>query len=165
MTLRKPYVLLFQETLARRRPKHWKFWLLVGCVMVNRARWEEAQPIHAGLMGAWPSPEGLLAGLSLEETQDEMRPLGFPVSRARVIRNLAFRWLKEPLTNYKEVQSVVGLGQYAADSWAIFVDGKRNVKPKDKRLREFLREEKRIKAERATRRAAIDKAEFMRESA
>ncbi len=164
MTLRKPYVLLFQETLAKRRPKHWRFWLLVGCVMVNRATWAAAQPIHAKMMEDWRSPEGLLSLLSAEETQDLLRPLGFPVSRARYIRNLAFRWLKEPLSNHKEVGSVVGLGQYAADSWAIFVDGKRNVKPKDKRLREFLREERRVAAERATRQAAIGKEEFIREN-
>lgn len=132
------YVPLFQEKLKAK-----PFWMLVGCVLVNRAQWTVAAPIHAGLMkSTLGTPAGLLM-IPEGELVAELRPLGFQVSRARHLRNLAACFRDEPPLTVGEVRGIVGCGDYAADSWAIFIGGKRNLRPKDKRLKEFLVEERR----------------------
>lgn len=144
---------LFQQELAAR-----PFWMLVACQLVNRARWSVAEPILKDrLMSGWPWPDDLAAA-DLEVLTRELKPLG--LQRVRAVR---LQWLAT-VFDFKlqqfcksagifpdihlslglkraDVLDLPGCGAYAADSWAIFVEKRRDLRPKDKELRRFLKEE------------------------
>jgi endonuclease III len=43
----------------------------------------------------------------------------------------------------ESIESLPGCGRYAADSWSIFIEGRRySVRPVDRRLREYLKHER-----------------------
>jgi endonuclease III len=130
---------LFQETWCRR-----PFWMLVGCILVNRATWAKAEAVHAELRKRWPN-EVRLAKASFEEVRDAVRPLGLQDIRAKNLLNLATHWVVcgRPRTDDRDfLKSLPGCGDYAADSWKIFVSGTM-TKPRvgmDKKLRTYLEE-------------------------
>lgn len=133
---------LFQETW-RHRP----FWMLVGCILVNRATWAKAEPILTTLVQTYRTPTGLreadpvlLSGM--------LKPLGFHNIRASRLINLSFVWSRHGHRYWSnrtanEIKfNLPGCGDYAADSWAIFVKGTM-TSPRvgmDKKLRKYLEE-------------------------
>ena len=125
---------LFQEAL-RAEP----FWLLVACSLVNRASWRVAGPVHARLRSGWPDPAALAAaGPDLELV---LTPLGFGSRRGILLRRLAAPWAARPARSASDVLSLPGCGPYAADSYAIFVEGRRPARePSDHYLRVYLAE-------------------------
>lgn len=138
MPSKKPYVPLFQESLKRR-----PFWMLVGCVMVNRTRWKQARPVHAAIMARWGSALGLSRARA-EEVKSFLRPLGLSHARAINLVKLAEVWARHGggwhRRNYgrSDVKGLPGCGDYAADSWVIFVLDRWNQPGvTDKRLLEY----------------------------
>lgn len=134
----RPYVPLFQERW-RRRP----FWMLVGCILVNRTRWAQARPVHAALVRDYRTAAGL-ADADVGLIQRAVDPLGLSTIRALSLVRLAREWrrygggwhrrhLRRP-----DVLRLPGCGDYAADSWSIFIEGRLYRRPTDRRLREYL---------------------------
>jgi endonuclease III len=123
---------LFQEDL-RAEP----FWMLVGCQLVNRARWSVARGVMDRLRLRWGSPEDL-SRAALGDIAHVVRPLGFQRSRAGSLRRFAGAWLMDEPGTREDVLAMPGCGGYAADSWAIFVEGRRDVAPTDSRLVWYL---------------------------
>lgn len=124
---------LFQETW-RRRP----FWMLVGCVLVNRATWAKAEHAHKVIMEMWPTPRHLRDADPVD-LANVVRPLGFQNRRTSSLINLAEHWCaKGRPFHVIEPGELPGCGKYAADSWAIFVIGRRDVTPTDKKLKEYM---------------------------
>jgi methyl-CpG-binding domain protein 4 len=79
-----------------------------------------------------PSPRGLLMveGARLEGL---LRPLGLQNRRAALLRRLTEDWL-----DGKPPHLCHGVGQYALDAWAIFVEGRTDVRPSDHFLKPYL---------------------------
>ena len=128
------YVPLFQES------ERSAFWMLVHCVLVNKTRGSQAEPILARLRERWPN-QGLLAVARPADVRRMIEPLGLSRARSASIIGLARAWLASP--NPRRVTAEVvatwpGCGRYAADSWAIFVEGRSDVEPTDRRLKEYL---------------------------
>lgn len=123
---------LFQEVL-RAQP----FWMLVACSLVNLTTWQQARPALEELVRRHAGPERL-AELDPEELHDVLRPLGLWRRRAVSLVRLAKAWLREPPTRAINVLSMPGCGRYAADSWAIFVEGRTDVDPADGKLSWYL---------------------------
>lgn len=131
------YVPLFQES----EPS--AFWMLVRCVMANRTGGARAVVVFREMRRRWPNPASV-ACARVSELREVIRPLGLSDSRSQSIVSLAKLWVlhKRPRSaTASEVMCWPGCGQYAADSWAIFVEKRRDVNPTDKRLREFLAHE------------------------
>ncbi|USN14433.1 endonuclease III [Janthinobacterium phage vB_JliS-Donnerlittchen] len=122
---------LFQERL-RETP----FWMLVACSLVNLTTWQQARPALDLLMARYPRPEDLAAAQP-EDLHDVLRPLGLWRRRAVSLVGLAVRWLGLPAGRVN-IQSLPGCGRYAADSWAIFVEGRTDVEPTDGKLSWYL---------------------------
>jgi len=123
---------LFQEYL--RDP----FWMIVACSLVNLTNWSKAKYAHAELVERYHDPYGL-ATAPEDELQEILRPLGLWRRRTKSLYALAGRWLKDgPPRSARDVLDLPGCGQYAADSWAIFVDGSLDVYPSDGKLRWYL---------------------------
>lgn len=124
---------LFQEGM-RGEP----FWMFVGCVLVNRAAWAVARGAHATLRSRWPSAAAL-ADADAADVEAVVRVLGFGSRRAASIVAMARAWIdRGPPRTRTEVLALPGLGPYAADSWEMFVAGRRDVEPTDRRLLSYL---------------------------
>jgi len=72
------------------------------------------------------------------ELAEILRPLGLYNTRAdRLVK------MSEGYVNgFKSVDELYGIGQYARDSWEIFQNNNFNIKPDDKVLQEYLRQER-----------------------
>ena len=123
---------LFQEDLWD-RPFH----MMIACCLVNRTRWKVAEPVFREVVSRWPTPSDL-AGAPGRVLKQVLRPIGLGPSRTRSLRDIATAWIKDPPSTSEDVTRIPGLGRYAADSWAIFVDGRSDVTPSDSRLKTYL---------------------------
>lgn len=124
---------LFQERL-RKEP----FWMLVACSLVNLTTWQQARPAMDLILARYPTPEALAAA-EPEDLHEVLRPLGLWRRRAVSLVRLARRWLTVDPTSVK-IHELPGCGKYAADSWAIFVEGRTDVDPTDGKLLWYLRQ-------------------------
>lgn len=114
---------LFQEDLCGE-----PFWMLVCCILVNRTKWQQAEPVYEELRRRWPTPHDL-ANSDWGKIALTIKSLGLYNRRAASIGRLATMWVHSPPTRAGEVTRLSGCGQYAADSWAIFVDRRREFPP------------------------------------
>lgn len=119
---------LFQETL-RRRP----FWMLVACQLVNLTTWEQARPALRSIMRRYTIRD--LAKARPRELHMILRPLGLWRRRADILPRMARHWLE-----YRSLDDMVGVGQYARHSWEIFMEGRRPRGVRDGKLRWYLNE-------------------------
>ena len=68
---------------------------------------------------------------------DIIKPLGLYNTRAQRLIKMSEGYVN----GFKSVDELYGVGQYAKDSWEIFQNNNLNVKPNDKVLQEYLRQE------------------------
>jgi len=108
----------------------WK--LLVACVLLNRTTRRQVDGIRDELFSRWSTPEALGAADEIELAK-LLYPLGFYNRRATSLKKLASAWLTADIAR-DGVESLPGVGKYAADSWAIFVEKRTDVEPEDKVL-------------------------------
>lgn len=123
---------LFQEEL-----KEDPFWMLVACCLVNMTTWKSAEPVFEKIRSRWPTCEELGAA-SQEELFRMVQRLGFGKIRAQRLPTMATYYKYRKPTSALEVYQMPGCGKYASDSWAIFVEGRRDVEPTDKELIAWL---------------------------
>jgi endonuclease III len=114
--------------------------LLVCCTLMNLAPGARAEPVAAAIFEAWPTPERL-ARAPETRLQALLRPLGMWRRRADTLRRLSAEYRHsgtDACTPAEVVRALHGVGAYAADSWAIFVEGRLDVEPADRELRRRL---------------------------
>ncbi len=125
---------LFQERL-RETP----FWMLVACCLVNLTTWQQARPALEQLLSTYPTPYDLSLAKP-EDLHETLQPLGLWRRRAISLVRLANEWLLRPEPrSIMDIYRLPGCGKYAADSWAIFVEGRTDVDPTDGKLSWYLR--------------------------
>ncbi len=117
------------------------FWLLVACILVNMTNWKQAKPVLTELRG-WYFDETHISLLIEEDFYEFLRPLGLWKRRSKSIINLAKAFKANPPVTAEDVLKFPGCGKYAADSWAIFVEGRTDVEPTDKVLIHYLERKK-----------------------
>ena len=122
---------LFQEAL-RRRP----FWMLVACSLVNLTTWEQARQALREIMRRHTIRS--LASADPSTLEDVLRPLGLWRIRSERLGKMARAWLQERPRTYNDVMKLPGCGKYAADSWAIFMEHRHDVRPTDGKLSWYL---------------------------
>lgn len=108
---------MFQEELASE-----PFWMLVACILVNRTHWRQAKPALLRLKHLCTGPSGMLS-LPEDTMYEILRPLGFGKSRTKILKAFCKNWRDwgSPFS-YMDVYVYSGCGEYAAQSWAIFID-------------------------------------------
>jgi len=126
---------LFQEDLLDE-----PFWMLVACSLVNLTTWTAARPSLDWLRARYVVPR-VLAAADPADLHDAMRPLGLWRRRSISLVRLAQAWVLRPPHTAQEVLKLPGCGRYAADSWAIFIEGLApDVLPTDGKLQWYLQE-------------------------
>jgi endonuclease III len=124
---------LFQEHLLGQ-----PFWMLVACSLVNKTTWSKARLAHSRLKLRYRTAKGLAAAAP-EDLHDALRPLGLWRQRSKSLVALAQSFYYWRPKTAEEVAKLPGCGKYAADSWAIFVEGRADVRPDDKKLKLYLK--------------------------
>ena len=116
-----------QERVARDEFYGWR--VLVCCALLNRTGRAQVRPMFERLFEACPVPLAMLTA-DLEEL---LKPLGLQNRRAELLRRLTLDYVAG--RPYAECH---GVGQYALDAVAIFVEGRTDVRPADHFLKPYL---------------------------
>lgn len=102
------------------------------CALLNRTGRGQVRPMFEELFDDYRSPEQLAAASS-ERLGELLRPLGLQNRRAQLLLRLTNDYLAG-----KPPAECHGVGQYALDAWAIFVEGRVDVRPSDHFLKPYL---------------------------
>lgn len=125
--IRSPYGLIQEEL----RDQPWR--LLVACIMLNLTSIKQVRPVISQFFERFPTADDC-ASASQAEIAELIKPLGLYNRRAATMIKLSKAFSLER----KSVRDLPGVGDYAADSWRIFVDGKMDVEPKDSKLKKYI---------------------------
>ena len=125
-----PFHLVQEHGEIRGEP--WR--VLVACVLCNRTSGRRALPVLLEVLARWSTPERLSA-VDVVILADVLRPLGLQRRRARTLIELSIAFLS---WDEVDVTDLPGVGPYAADAWALFVEGRTDVLPTDRELRRWL---------------------------
>lgn len=114
--------------------------MLVACSLVNLTTWQQAKPALEAIEARYGCPEKL-SRAHPGELHDVLRPLGLWRRRSISLVGLAARWLEVDPSRVN-IHSLPGCGKYAADSWAIFMEGRTDVEPSDGKLSWYLEQQR-----------------------
>ena len=112
----------------------WK--MLVCCMLLNLTNRKQVDTIRKQLFDKYKTPQDMM-NAKHEELADILKPLGLYNRRANSLRKMSEGYIN----GFKSVDELYGIGQYAKDSWDIFQNSNLNIKPEDKVLQEYLRQE------------------------
>jgi methyl-CpG-binding domain protein 4 len=129
MITRSPYNLL-QEIYIKDK---WK--ILVCNIFLNQTTRKQVDMIRDEFFDRWPNAKAA-SEADPDEMRDVIKILGFGNKRSRTIIRMSEEFHTIEWKNPKELH---GLGQYAQDSWDIFINGKIKIKPTDKVLKKYLK--------------------------
>ena len=116
------------------QPDGWK--MLVCCIMLNLTNRKQVDRVRHKLFKKYPTAKDLSVA-DYEELSELLTPLGMQFKRAATL----MKFSKEYNDGFTDPIELYGIGKYAKDSWEIFQNNNMNVKPKDKVLQEYLRQE------------------------
>lgn len=114
------------------QPDGWK--MLTCCMLLNLTNRRQVDVIRDELFRRYPTPKDMMNADESELAQ-LLQPLGLYNRRAKSLKKMSEGYVK----GFKSVDELYGIGQYAKDSWEIFQNNNRNIKPTDKVLQEYLR--------------------------
>ena len=110
--------------------------MMVACTLLNRTRGVTVRPVLSEIMDTWPTPQDVIEINGDDRQKDALveilTPLGFYNRRASTLLRMA-----QDAADGKVVGNWFGIGQYAMDSWMIFVIGQ-VVDAEDKELKRYL---------------------------
>ena len=112
----------------------WK--MLVCCMLVNLTNRIQVDTVRDKLFSVYPTPQDMMRAKH-SDLVDIIKPLGLYNTRADRLIRMSEGYVK----GFKSVDELYGIGQYAKDSWEIFQNKNNNIKPTDKVLQEYLRQE------------------------
>ena len=112
----------------------WK--MLVCCMLVNLTNRKQVDTVRDKLFIKYPTPKDMMRAKHTDLV-DIIKPLGLYNTRADRLIKMSEGYVK----GFKSVDELYGIGQYAKDSWEIFQNKNNNIKPTDKVLQEYLRQE------------------------
>jgi len=110
----------------------WK--MLTCCMLLNLTNRRQVDVIRDELFKRYPTPKDMM-NADESELAELLKPLGLYNRRAKSLKKMSEGYVK----GFESVDELYGIGQYAKDSWEIFQNNNRKVKPMDKVLQEYLR--------------------------
>ena len=112
----------------------WK--MLVCCMLLNLTNRKQVDTVREELFTKYRTPKDMM-NADHRELANILKPLGLYNRRATSLRLMSAGYIN----GFKSVDELYGIGQYAKDSWEIFQNKNNNIKPTDKVLQEYLRQE------------------------
>ena len=105
-------------------------------MLLNLTNRKQVDTIRKQLFDKYKTPQDMM-NADHEELANILKPLGLYNRRANSLRKMSEGYIN----GFKSVDELYGIGQYAKDSWDIFQNSNLNIKPEDKVLQEYLRQE------------------------
>ena len=106
-------------------------------MLVNLTNRIQVDTVRDRLFSRYPTPQDMMRAKH-SDLVDIIKPLGLYNTRADRLIKMSEGYVK----GFKSVDELYGIGQYAKDSWEIFQNKNNNIKPTDKVLQEYLRQER-----------------------
>lgn len=128
---------LIQEFLAQGPLYPWR--MLVACQLLNRTGGAVAIPCALEVLRRWPTPEALALS-NTNALRAEVRRCGLWRRRARNLQEMSLLWF----WGWRNPAALPGVGRYALDSWAIFVEGRLPRSADDGKLKLYLKWARRV---------------------
>lgn len=125
----KPGEQLLQQIF---KDEPWKF--LVCCIFQNLTTGRQVRALVYQFFEKYPTPEAAF-NANTDEMQQMLQPLGMQKRRTEIIKKFSFEYIN---MNWKRPIELTGIGQYAQDSYDIFINEDLSVQPTDKELIAYL---------------------------
>jgi len=109
---------------------------MVGVICLNLTNRKQVKRVLPEFFKEWPTPERLLRA-RLVDIEDMVRELGMQRVRARRIYKMSIDYMKWDGIDAKQL---CGIGQYGSDSYEIFYKQNYSIKPADKELKKYLKD-------------------------
>lgn len=103
--------------------------MLVACFLLNQTSNLQVRRVLPNLLDRFGTPQKM-SEADPDEISLIIRSTGFYNIKARKLIDMSKRWL----LGFKDPIELPGVGEYARDSWRIFVEGDVYFTPKDKKL-------------------------------
>jgi adenine-specific DNA glycosylase len=112
--------------------------MLVGCIMLNQTSRRQVDRVWPEFFRLFPSAETIVysGANGVGSAYNLLSPLGLVSRRHQHVLAMSSAWTQRTLG--WSVRDLPGCGQYASDSWEIFVNNDRTIQPQDKELRAYL---------------------------
>lgn len=123
--------MLIQEEYYKKSDDPWR--LLVCCILLNRTTGRQVKAVLDELFSRWPTAQALGAA-DIPTVEGVISSLGLR-KRAMYLVKMSRRY-----HHADDITYLMGCGQYAQDSWDIFVLGDLSTLPTDVKLKERLYE-------------------------
>ena len=112
----------------------WK--IMVCCILLNQTTRKQVDKVREELFEKWSTPE-IMASADIEELREVIRPLGFYNKRSKTLVRFSKEWNDTVLI--EDPSKLHGIGQYAKDSWTIFVEHGEVKNPSDHVLKDYVK--------------------------
>lgn len=132
-----PMILMQEAELRRGEPPLSMWRMLLACVLLNKTTCVQARPALDALISEFKTPHGVCAA-DPAAMIEIVRPCGLGTRRTTIIRRLSVVACVDGWQRFVGVLPIPGVGQYALDSWKIFVLGRTDVAPTDKELKKYM---------------------------
>ena len=109
----------------------WK--IMISCILLNQTSNVQVRPVIKKFFEIFPTPN------SLNESHQNLissilQPTGFQNVKSKRIINFTSVWN----SGERDPNKFPGIGPYGRDSWKIFIEGKTDFSPADKKLSAYL---------------------------
>lgn len=132
---KSPYNLL--QEIYQKHP--WR--VLVCCMFLNCTSRKQVDQIRGEFFRRWPTAKKAMLADPAEMTE-LIKSLGFGNRRSLSIIRMSQEYV---VKKWKEPIELHGIGQYAQDSWDIFINGKTVHNPSDHVLKKYVAWQKSLK--------------------
>jgi adenine-specific DNA glycosylase len=110
---------------------------MIGVIMLNQTGRKPVKTVLPNFLDLWPTPKDFLNAHHMT-VKKVIRPLGMTNVRYKRLRQMT----KDYLTwDGSDATMLYGIGKYGSDSYEIFFKQNYSVKPTDKELIRYLKEE------------------------
>lgn len=119
------------------RLKDEPYWMLVASIFANKTNWTFAEMQFWAFKERYETPEAVAAEKT-EIIESFFYNIGMHRIRAIRVKRFSEAWVKKPPKTRRDVQVMPGMGKYAGDAYAIFVQKNEKVRPRDRILRAYM---------------------------
>jgi len=109
----------------------WK--MSVICILLNQTTNHQVRKVLDDLFLLIKSPEHC-SSVPADKIYQIIRSTGFGNVKSRRIIEMSKAWI----LGFDKVEDLPGIGKYGKESWEIFVNGKSDFVPTDKKLKSYL---------------------------
>ena len=107
--------------------------MLVCCILLNQTNNKQVRPILSSVFELIPDPVSTI-GCDPERLAAVIKTTGFQNVKASRIKKFSEKWIE----GFNDIQELPGVGKYGKESWDIFVNGRTDIDPTDKKLKKYL---------------------------